>query len=110
MLLKKISTLSFGVLLSLKAMAGYKELYSADLAQVEHIKKRSSDEQFNYKISTHYRIDDHFAFDAGAIGTPGTAIFGSRIAPAKLQSLLDLPLNDTYRFTSTLAISSSSLT
>ncbi|NUU36889.1 hypothetical protein [Pseudomonas sp. C2B4] len=110
MLLKKFATVSIGVLLSLKAMAGYKELYSVDLAQIESNKKKLSDEHYSYKICTNYRTNEYFAFDATAIGNQKTAIFGSKIAPCKLQSLLDLPQSDAYLFSAMLELPPKSLT
>ena len=110
MLLKKLATVSIGVLLSVKAMAGYKELYSVDLAQIESNKKKLSDEHFSYKICTNYRVNDYFAFDAAAIGHQTTAIFGSKIEPCKLLSLLDIPLSDTYKFSAALTITPDSST
>lgn len=110
MLLKKLATVSIGVLLSVKAMAGYKELYSVDLAQIESNKKKLNDEKLSYRICTSYRTNDYFAFDAAALGNQQTAIFGSKIAPGKLQSLMDLPLHDSYVFSTTLALKPESLT
>lgn len=107
MRLKNFATVSFGVLLSLKAMAGYKELYSVDLAQIESNKKKLDDESSIYRICTSYRINDYFAFDATAIGVQQTAIFGSKIAPCKLQSLLELPLSNTYVFSAALELTPS---
>lgn len=104
MRLKNFATVSFGVLLSLKAMAGYKELYSVDLASIESNKKKLDDESSSYRICTSYRINDYFAFDAAGIGAQQTAIFGSKIAPCKLQSLLDLPLSDAYVFSAALEL------
>jgi hypothetical protein len=104
MLLKKCATLSFGLLLSLKAMAGYKELYNVDLAQIESDKKKLSDAYSSYKTCTSYPVTEYFAFDAAAIGDQKTAIFGSKIAPCKLQSLLDLPANDAYVFSASLTL------
>lgn len=112
MLLKNLATVSFGVLLSLKALADDKTLYSADLTRVESNKKKLNDEKSSYKVCTNYRVDDVYAFDAAALGPTSqkTAIFGSKIAPSKLQGLLDLPLNDTYVFTAALELMPESLT
>ena len=106
MLMKNLATASFGVMLSLKAMATDKELYNADMTRIESNKNSLSEEQADYKICSDYRVDDFFAFDASAIGSAAqqTAIFGSKIAPQKLQSLLDLPLNDTYVFSAALEL------
>ena len=94
MQLKNLATVSFGVLLSVKAMAYEDEPHSADLTRIESNKKTLNDEKARYKICTNYRVNDLFAFDAAAIGPTSqkTAIFGSKIAPGKLQSLLDIPL------------------
>jgi len=112
MQLKNLATVSFGVLLSVKAMAYEDELHTADLTQVESNKKTLSNEKTRYKICTNYRVNDLFAFDAAAIGPSSqkTAIFGSKIAPCKLQSLLDIPLSDEYVFSATLEVAPESLT
>jgi hypothetical protein len=106
MQLKNLATVSFGVLLSVKAMAYEDEPHSADLTRTESNKKTLSDEKARYKICTNYRVNDLFAFDAAAIGTTSqkTAIFGSKIAPCELQSLLDLPLNEAYVFSAALEL------
>jgi len=111
MLMKNLATASFGVMLSLKAMATDKELYNADMTRIESNKNSLSEEQADYKICSDYRVDDFFAFDASAIGSASqqTAIFGSNIAPEKLQSLLDLPLNDTYVFSAALELAPDSV-
>jgi len=106
MQLKNFATVSFGVLLSLKAMAYDKEVYSAEMTRVESNKKTLDDEHSRYKICTDYRVEDFFAFDAAAIG-PGnetSSIFGSKIAPCKLQSLVDSPLSDAYVFSASLEL------
>jgi len=106
MQLKNFATVSFGVLLSLKAMAYDKEVYCADMTRVESNKKTLDDEHSRYKICTDYRVDDFFAFDAAAIGPASqpSAIFGSKIAPGKLQSLVDFPLSDAYVFSASLEL------
>jgi len=112
MQLKNLATVSFGVLLSVKAMAYEDEPQSVELTRIESNKKTLSDEKTRYKICTNYRVNDLFAFDASAIGPSSqkTAIFGSKIAPCKLQSLLDIPLNDAYVFSATLEVAPESLT
>ena len=112
MQLKNLATVSFGVLLSVKAMAYEDEPPSADLTRIESNKKTLSDEKARYKICTNYRVNDLFAYDAAAIGPTSqkTAIFGSKIAPCKLQSLLDIPLNDAYVFSAALDLMPESLT
>ena len=105
MLLKNLASVSFGVLLSLKALADDKELYNADLMRIESNKNKLSDDQSGYKICTDYRVDDFFAFDAAALGPVNqTAIFGSKIAPCKLQSLVELTMSDAYVFAASLEI------
>ncbi|WPN45194.1 MULTISPECIES: hypothetical protein [unclassified Pseudomonas] len=106
MLLKNLATASLGVLLSLKAMANDKEIYSTDMTRIESNESTLSEEEASYKICSDYRVSNFFAFDASAIGSAAqqTAIFGSKIAPQKLQSLLDLPLNDTYVFSAALEL------
>ncbi|TPG79562.1 hypothetical protein [Pseudomonas arsenicoxydans] len=106
MQLKNFATVSFGVLLSLKAMAYDKEVYRAEMTRVESNKKTLDDEHSRYKICTDYRVDDFFAFDAAAIGPASetSAIFGSKIAPCKLQSLVDSPLSDAYVFSASLEL------
>jgi len=106
MQLKNFATVSFGVLLSLKAMAYDKEVYNSDMTRVESNKKSQDDEHSRYKICTDYRVDDFFAFDAAAIGPASetSAIFGSKIAPCKLQSLVDTPLSDAYVFAAALEL------
>lgn len=110
MLLKNLATLSFGVVLALKALAKDKELYSADLTPIESDNETLSDEKPGYKICTAYPIDDYCAFDATAIAPTRqkTAIFGSKVAPCKLQNL-DLPSSDTYVFSAALALMSEPL-
>lgn len=112
MQLKNLATVSFGVLLSVKAMAYEDEPHSADPTRVESNKKTLSDEKARYKIRTNYRVNDLFAFDAAAIGPTSqkTAIFGSKIAPRKLQSLLDIPLSDAYVFSAALELVPESMT
>ncbi len=112
MQLKNLATVSFGVLLSVKAMAYEDEPHGADLRRIESNKKALSDEKARYKICTNYRVNDLFAYDAAAIGPTSqkTAIFGSKIAPCKLQSLLDIPLNDAYVFSAALDLMPESLT
>nr|WP_180204681.1 hypothetical protein [Pseudomonas sp. SbOxS1]NYU04675.1 hypothetical protein [Pseudomonas sp. SbOxS1] len=105
MLLKNLASVSFGVLLSLKAWADDKALYSADLTHIESNENKLIDEQSSYKICTDYRVDDFFAFDAAALGPANqTAIFGSKIAPCKLQSLVELTTSDTYVFAAALEL------
>lgn len=106
MQLKNFATVSFGVLLSLKAMAYDKEVYCADMTRVESNKKTLDDEHSRYKICTDYRVEDFYAFDAAAIGPASqtSAIFGSKIAPSKLQSLVDSPLSDAYAFSASLEL------
>jgi hypothetical protein len=106
MQLKNIATVSFGVMLSLKAMAYDKEVYRTDMTRVESNKKTLDDEQSRYKICTDYRVEDFFAFDAAAIGPASetSTIFGSKIAPCKLQSLVDSPLSDAYAFSASLEL------
>lgn len=106
MQLKNFATVSFGVLLSLKAMAYDKEVYRADMTRAESNKKTPDDEQSRYKIGTDYRVEDFFAFDAAAIGPSSqtSAIFGSKIAPCKLQNLVDTPLSDAYVFSASLEL------
>jgi hypothetical protein len=106
MQLKNFATVSFGVLLSLKAMAYDKQVYSAEMTRVESDKKTLDDEHARYKICTDYRVEDYFAFDAAAIGPASetSAIFGSKIAPCKLQSLVDTPLSDAYVFSAALEL------
>ncbi|OOG11230.1 hypothetical protein [Pseudomonas sp. C9] len=112
MQLKNFATASFGVLLSLKAMAYDEEPCSADQTRIESNQKMLNDEKSRYKICTDYRADDFFAFDAAALGPTSekTAIFGSKIAPGKLQSLLDLPISDAYVFSAALELIPESLT
>jgi hypothetical protein len=107
MQLKNLVTASFGVLLSLKAMAYDKELYGTDMTQVESNKKALGNDNYSYKVCTDYRIKEFFAFDATALGstTDNSAIFGSKMAAEELQSLLDLQVNDTYVFTAALDLS-----
>ncbi|MDD2102481.1 hypothetical protein SOP85_12570 [Pseudomonas sp. YuFO20] len=106
MLLKNLATVSFGVLLSLKALADDKELYGADLTRIESNKNKLSDEKSDYRIVTAYRAEDFFAFDAAAIGPASqkTAIFGSNLAPDKLQGLVELSSSDAYVFTAALSM------
>jgi hypothetical protein len=106
MQLKNLATASFGVLLSLKAMAYDKELYGVDMTRIESDKKIPGNEKFSYKIPTNYQINDYCAFDAAAIGktSESSAIFGTHIAPCERQSLLDLPLNEEYVFTAALQL------
>lgn len=107
MQLKNLVTASFGVLLSLKAMAYDKELYATDMTRAESNKKALGNDNYSYKVCTNYRIKDFFAFDAAALGstTNNSVIFGSNIAAEELQSLLDLQVNDTYVFTAALDLS-----
>ncbi|MFJ2689929.1 hypothetical protein [Pseudomonas sp. NPDC087336] len=105
MLLKNLASVSFGVLLSLKAWADDKALYNADLTHIESNENKLAEEQSSYKICTDYRVDDFFAFDAAALGSASqTAIFGSKIEPCKLQSLVDSTTSDTYVFTAALEL------
>jgi hypothetical protein len=112
MQLKNLATVSFGVLLSVKAMAYEDELHSAEPTRIESNKKTLGDEKSRYKICTNYHVNDLFAFDAAAIGPTSqkTAIFGSKIAPCKLQSLLDIPLSNAYVFSAALELTPESLT
>ncbi|OLF52947.1 hypothetical protein [Pseudomonas chlororaphis] len=104
MLLKKLTTVSVGVLLFFKAMANDKESYSCDLACIKSDPDQPSSEDPGYKILTGYRADDYFVFDAAAIGpaSQNSAIFGAHLEPGKLQSLLDPLLNDSYVFSAAL--------
>lgn len=105
MQLKNLATASFGVLLSLKAMAYDKDLYGVDMTRIESDKKIPSDENFSYKTPTHYQIKDFFAFDATAIGqTRQSSIFGAQMTPSELQSLVEIPVNDGYVFTAALQL------
>lgn len=106
MLLKKLASVSMGVLLSLKALADDKDLYSADLVRIESASKKLSDKPSSYKVCTEYRVDDFFTFDAAALGSTiqKTAIFGSKIAPCKLQGLVELSSGDAYAFAAALEI------
>jgi hypothetical protein len=111
MRLKNLATVSFGILLSLKALAEDKELYSADLTRIESNKKKLSDEKSAYRVFTDYRVDDFFVFDAAALGPASqkTAIFGSKIAPGKLQSLVELSVSEAYVFAAALEIAPKSV-
>ncbi|GAB6402688.1 hypothetical protein [Pseudomonas sp. MHK4] len=106
MLLKNLATVSFGVLLSLKALADDKELYGADLTRIESNKNKLNDEKSDYRIVTAYRAEDFFAFDAAAISPASqkTAIFGSKLAPEKLQGLVEVSESDAYVFTAALSM------
>jgi hypothetical protein len=104
MQLKNIATATFGVLLSVKAMAYDKEPCNVEQTRIASSKKTLSDEQKSYKICTDYRANDLAAFNAAALGSQQSAIFGSRIAPSKLESLLDIPLNDAYVFSAELEL------
>jgi hypothetical protein len=105
MQLKNLATASFGVLLSLKAMACDKDLYGVDMTRIESDRKIPGDENLSYKIPTHYEIKDFFAFDATAIGqTRQSSIFGAQMTPSELQSLVEIPENDGYVFNATLQL------
>ena len=106
MLLKNLATVSFGVLLSLKALADDKELYGANLTGNESKKNTPNNENSDYRIVTDYRAEVFFAFDAAAIGpaNQNTAIFGSKLAPDKLQGLVELSSGDAYVFTAALSM------
>ncbi|EJM15047.1 hypothetical protein PMI22_04367 [Pseudomonas sp. GM21] len=111
MQLKNLATVSFGVLLSVKAMAYEDEPQSVELTRIESNKKTLSDEKTRYKTCNNYRVNDLFAYDAAAIGPTRqkTAIFGSKIAPCKLQSLLDIAPTDAYVFSAALQLAPESL-
>lgn len=105
MLLKNLASVSFGVLLSLKAWADDKKHYKANLTRIESNENKLIEEQSSYKICTDYRVDDFFAFNASDLGPSNqSAIFGSKIAPCKLQSLVELSTSDTYVFAAALEL------
>ncbi len=95
MLLKNFVTVSFGLLLSLKAMADDKGIYSAKLTSVETNKKAPTTVKTGYQVKNGYRIDDFYAFTAAAIDPmkPQSQIFSSKIDPRKVQHMDDSPFS-----------------
>ncbi|EJM81702.1 hypothetical protein PMI34_05071 [Pseudomonas sp. GM74] len=106
MLLKNFVTVSFGLLLSLKAMADDKGVYSAKLTSVETNKKAPSTVKTGYQVKTGYRIDDFYSFTAAAIDPmkPQSQIFSSKIDPRNIQRLDDSPSDSKYAFSAELEL------
>ena len=106
MLLKNFVTVSFGLLLSLKAMADDKGVYSTKLTSVETNKKVPSAVKTSYQVKTGYRIDDFYAFTAAAIDPmkPQSQIFSSEIDPRNVQHMDDSPLGSKYAFSAELEL------
>lgn len=106
MLLKNFVTVSFGLLLSLKAMADDKGVYSAKLTNVETNKKALSAVKANYQVKTGYRTDEFYSFTAAAIDPmkPQSQIFSSKIDPRNVQHMDDSPLNNKYAFSAELEL------
>ena len=99
-LLKNFVTVSFGLLLSLKAMADDKGIYSAKLSCVETNKKAPNSVKAGYQVQTGYRIDDFHAFTVTAIDPmrPQSKIFSSKIDPRNVQQLNDSSSASKYAF------------
>ena len=106
MLLKNFVTVSFGLLLSLKAMADDKGVYSAKLTSIETNKKAPSTVKTGYQVKTGYRIDDFHAFTAAAIDPmkPQSQIFSSKIDPRNVQHMDDSALDSKYAFSAELEL------
>ena len=106
MLLKNFVTVTFGLLLSLKAMADDKGFYSAKLTSVETNKKALSAVKNGYQVTTGYRMDDFHSFTAAAIDPmkPQSQIFSSKVDPRNVQHMDDSPLDTRYAFSAELEI------
>ena len=106
MLLKNFVTVSFGLLLSLKAMADDKGIYSAKLTSVETNKKAPGSVKNGYQVKTGYRIDDFHSFTIAAIDPmkPQSKIFSPMIDSRNVQQLDDTPSNSNYAFSAELEI------
>ncbi|MGX1086654.1 hypothetical protein [Pseudomonas sp. AP3_22 TE3818] len=106
MLLKNFVTVSFGLLLSLKAMADDKGIYSAKLTSVETNKKAPDSVKTGYQVKTGYRIDDFYSFTAAAIDPmkPQSKIFSPMVDPRNVQQLDASPSHSNYAFSAELEI------
>ncbi|MFY0731810.1 hypothetical protein [Pseudomonas sp. NFX15] len=107
MRLKNFVTVSFGLLLSLKAMADDKDIYSQKMASIETNKKAVSDVKNSYQVNTGYRINDFYAFDATAINPTKAPsnIFTSNIDPHSVRHMRDAAFDEKYAFSAGLEIS-----
>ncbi|WP_460156698.1 hypothetical protein [Pseudomonas sp. S2_H10] len=106
MLLKNFVTVSFGLLLSLKAMADEKGIYSAKLSSVETNKKAPGSVKNGYQVKTGYRIDDFHSFTIAAIDPmkPQSKIFSSKIDQRNVQQLNDSSPDSKYAFSAELEL------
>ncbi|EJM64967.1 hypothetical protein [Pseudomonas sp. GM55] len=106
MLLKNFVTVSFGLLLSLKAMADDKGVYSAKLTCAETDKKAPSAVKTGYQVNTGYRIDDFHSFSAAAIDPmkPQSKIFSAKVDPRNVQHMDDSPSDSKYAFSAELEL------
>ncbi|WP_085725287.1 hypothetical protein [Pseudomonas sp. R37(2017)] len=106
MLLKNFVTVSFGLLLSLKAMADDKGVYSAKLTSVETNKKAPSTVKTGYQVKTGYRIDDFYSFTAAAIDPmkPQSQIFNTTIDARNVQRMDDSASDSRYAFSAELEL------
>src|SRR5689334_8582922 len=104
MLLKNFVTVSFGLLLSLKAMADDKGVYSAKLTCTETNKKALNAVKTGYQVKTGYRIDDFHSFSAAAIDPmkPQSRIFSAQVDPRNIQRLNDSAPDSKYAFSAEL--------
>ena len=106
MLLKNFVTVSFGLLLSLKAMADDKGIYSTKLTSVETNKKVPSTVKNGYQVKNGYRIDDFYSFTATAIDPmkPQSKIFSPMVDSRNVQQLDDSASHSNYAFSAELEI------